>query len=113
MAALLKQAQQMGSRMGEITEELKGRRVTGSSGGGLVEAEANGLGELLACRIDPSFFAQQDRELLEDLITAAVNQAQGKAKQLHAEALKGLTGGMDLPGLDETLSRLTQGEPPP
>jgi DNA-binding YbaB/EbfC family protein len=112
-AALLKQAQQIGSRMNQVSEELKGQRAAGTAGGGLVEVEVNGLGEMLACRIDPKFFAQQDRELLEDLVTAAVNQAQAKAKELHAEALKSVTGGMDMQGLDETLARLAGGQGPP
>ncbi len=51
--------------------------------------------------------AQGDRELLEDLVVAAVNQAIGKAKQLHAEALKDLTGGLQLPGIREALEKLS------
>ena len=67
--------------MGQITEEMKKRRVTGTAGGGMVEIEVNGLMEVLRCRIDPQLFAQNDRELIEDLVVAAVNQAiaQGQA----------------------------------
>ncbi len=109
LASLMKQAQQLGGRMQGLTEELKQRRATGSSGAGLVEVEVNGLGELVACRLDPSLLAGQDRELVEDLIVAATNQALAKARQLHAEAMRGLTGGMEIPGLDEALSKLTGG----
>jgi DNA-binding YbaB/EbfC family protein len=109
-ATLMKQAQQIGSRMQGLSEELKGRRATGSAGGGMVEIEVNGLGEVLACRIDPKLWDQQDRELLEDLVTSAANQAQAKARELHAEAMQGLTGDLDVPGLQDALGRLTGDE---
>ncbi len=86
----------------------RGARPTGSAGGGLVEVEVNGLSEVLNCRIDPSFDAAADREMLEDLVAAAVNQALEKAKQLHAEAIKSLAGNM--PGLEEAMGKLTQKE---
>ncbi len=98
LGALLKQAQQLGGQMGQLTEEMRKRRVTGSAGGGMVEIEVNGLMEVLRCRIDPQLFAQNDRELLEDLVMAAVNQAISKGKEMHAESIRDLTGGMPLPG---------------
>jgi DNA-binding YbaB/EbfC family protein len=107
---IMKQAQEMGSKMQELTTVLKAKRVTGSSGAGMVEVEANGLGEALAVRIDPSLIAKQDRELLEDLLPAAFNAAQVKAKQLHAEQMQSLTGGLDIPGLSDALGQM--GEPP-
>ena len=70
--------------MGQITEEMRKRRVTGIAGGGMVEIEVNGLMEALRCRIDPQLITQNDRELLEDLITAAVNQAIAKGKATGA-----------------------------
>ena len=82
---LLKQAQQFGGQMEKLTEEMKTRRATGTAGGGMVEVEINGLLEVLRCRVDPQLFAQGDRELVEDLVVAAVNQAVAKAKQLHAD----------------------------
>ena len=112
LGSFLKQAQSLGGRLEALTQELKGRRATGSGGGGLVEVEVNGLGEVLACRIDPSLFAQGDRELVEDLVRGAVNQASAKAKQLHAEAMKTLAGNMPLPGLEDALAKLTESQPP-
>lgn len=109
LAALVKQAQQISGRLEGLNNELRGRRATGAAGGGLVEVEVNGLNEVLGCRIDPALLAQNDRELLEDLVREAVNQALAKARQLHAEAMKSLAGGIELPGLDEALSRLTGG----
>ena len=108
LAALLKQASQISSHMGQITEAMKNRRVVGTSGGGMVEIEVNGLMEVLRCRIDPQLLAQGDGELLEDLVTAAVNQAITKGKQMHAETMKELTGGIPLPGnIQEALEKFT------
>lgn len=109
LGSMLKQAQEMGSKMKGLNEELKGRRVTGSSGGGMVEVEANGIGEILSVRIDPVLFEQKDAEMIEDLIPAAVNQAVAKTKQLHADAMGAMTSGLNLPGLDEALAGMTGG----
>ena len=109
-ASMLKQAQQVGAKMQGVTEELKRQTVTGAAGGGLVEVDASGVGEVLSVRIDPKLLEQQDRELLEDLFAAAVNQALGKARQAHADAIKSMTGGLDMPGLDEAISKLTEGD---
>ena len=106
IGSLLKQAQQMGGRMQELNEQLKQQRATGSAGGGMVEVEVNGLSEVLNCRIEPSLIEQGDRELIEDLVVTAVNQATAKTKQMHAEAMQSLTGGMNLPGLDEAMENL-------
>ncbi|HJS07980.1 MAG TPA: YbaB/EbfC family nucleoid-associated protein [Pirellulales bacterium] len=107
LAGLLKQAQQVGSRLQQVNDELKLRRATGAAGGGMVEVEVNGLGQVLRLSIDPTLVEMKDRELLEDLIPAATNQALTKAKELHAEVIKDLTGGMNFPGLDEVLSKVT------
>ena len=107
IGSLLKHAQQLGGQMGQMTEEMKKRRVTGSAGGGMVEVEINGLMEVLRCHIDPQLMPQNDRELVEDLIMAAVNQAIEKGKQMHADAVRDMTGGLSLPGLDEMLAKLT------
>jgi DNA-binding YbaB/EbfC family protein len=112
LPALIKQAQEMGGKMQQLAAELKTKRVTGAAGGGLVEVEANGLGEVLAVRIDPSLVEKQDRELLEDLLPAAFNAAQQKAKELHAEQMQQVTGGLSLPGgLSEALGGLGQAPP--
>jgi DNA-binding YbaB/EbfC family protein len=107
LAGLLKQAQQVGSRLQQVSDELKQRRATGTAGGGMVEVEVNGLGQVLRLSIDPALVEMKDRELLEDLIPAATNQALAKAKELHAEVIKDLTGGMNFPGLDEVLAKVT------
>jgi len=106
---LMKQAQEMGGKMQELTESLKTKRVVGSAGAGMIEVEANGLGEALAVRIDPALIEKQDRELLEDLLPAAFNAAQQKAKALHAEQMQSLTGGLNLPGMENLLDGLGGG----
>ncbi len=79
------------------------KRVTGTAAGGMVEAEVDGLGQLLRVSIDPALIERKDRELIEDLVPGAVNAAIAKSKELHAEALRGLTGGIDIPGIKEAL----------
>ena len=111
LGALMKQAQEMGNRMQALGEELKTKRATGSAGGGLVEVEVNGLAEVISVRIDPSLIEKQDREMIEDLLPAACNAAQQKAKQLHAEAMASLTGGIQVPGLQDALSQLSGDSP--
>ncbi len=100
MGSLMKQAQEMSGKMQQLTEEMKLERVTGTAGAGLVEVEVNGLGVVLSVRIDPSLVEKQDRELLEDLLPAAINSAHEKAKERHAEKMQQLTGGFDLSGVD-------------
>ncbi|MCC6124371.1 MAG: YbaB/EbfC family nucleoid-associated protein [Pirellulales bacterium] len=106
LGAILKQAQQIGGQMGKLQEEMKSRRVVGSSGGGMVEIEVNGLMEVLRCKIDPALITQGDAEFLEDLVVAAVNQAIAKSKQMHADAMRDLTGGLSVPGLDAAMEKL-------
>ena len=107
-AGMLKQAQQIGGRIQALNDELKARRATGTAGAGMVEAEVNGLGQLLRISIDPALIERRDKELIEDLIPAAVNQAQDKAKELHSEAIKSVAGGFDMPGLDDVLAKLNE-----
>ena len=89
IGALMKQAQEMGGRMQAIQDELKTKRATGAAGGGLVEVDVNGLGEVLAVRIDPSLVEKGDREMIEDLLPAAFNaaQAEGQAAARRSDAV--------------------------
>jgi DNA-binding YbaB/EbfC family protein len=105
LGSLLKQAHQVSAKMQNLNDELRGQRVTGSAGGGMVEIEVNGLVEVLRCRIDPRLLSDGDAELIEDLVVGAVNQAVAQAKQLHAEAIKSVTGGISLPGLDQAMGK--------
>jgi len=105
LGALIRHAQRIGGQMKQLTEKLKERRVVGASGGGMVEIEVNGLMEVLRCSIDQQLVDQRDGELLEDLVAAAVEQAIVKGKQLHADMMQEITGGMEIPGVQEALAR--------
>ncbi len=109
LGQMMQQAQEMSAKMQGIQETLKTKKVTGAAGAGLVEVDANGLSEVLAVRIDPTLIEKQDREMIEDLLPAAINDANQKAKELHAEALQEATGDMNLPGLGEALQKFTGG----
>lgn len=111
IGSLIKQAQQMGGKMQQIGEELKTRRAEGSAGGGMVNVEVNGLGEVLRCRIDPSLITAGDRELIEDLLPPAINQALAKSKDLHALAIKSMAEGADMPDLGALLAQFSGGDP--
>ncbi|NUQ62810.1 MAG: YbaB/EbfC family nucleoid-associated protein [Pirellulales bacterium] len=108
LGSLVQHAREIGAKMQGLAGELRGRRVTGTAGGGMVEVEVNGLMEVLRCRIDEQLVAQGDCELLEDLVASAVNQAIAKGKQLHADTMRSMTGGMELPGLEQALGQFFQ-----
>ena len=96
---IMKQAQAMQEKMAKVQEEVAKKRVEASAGGGMVTVVANGKQEILSVKIDPEVVDPKDVEMLQDLIVAAVNEAQKKAQELMAEELKGLTGGLRIPGL--------------
>ncbi|WP_442482830.1 YbaB/EbfC family nucleoid-associated protein [Aeoliella sp. SH292] len=108
---LMKQAQEMNAKMQGLTEQLKAKRVTGAAGGGLVEVDVNGLGEVLAVRLDEGLVAKGDREMLEDLLPSAFNAAKAKAQELHQQAIAEMTGDLNLPGLGDMLGGMG-GQPP-
>lgn len=107
MLSMMGQVREVGARLEEMTEELKSKRAVGSSGGGMVEVEINGAGEVLDVRIDDAVMS--DKEMLLDLLPSAINQAINKANQLRAESMKALAPGLDVPGLDEALEKLSGG----
>ena len=96
---LMKQAQQMQEQMGKLQEELANKTIEGSAGGGMVKAVASGDGRLVSISIEPDVLKQSDKEMLEDLITAAVNSALDNAKVMSADEMKKIAGGFNLPGL--------------
>jgi len=110
MVSVMRQARQLGAQMQAVTDKLKNQRATASTGAGMVEVEVNGLGEVLRVKIDPTLVARGEREMIEDLIPAAVNQAVAKAKQLHMDAFKAVAADLDVPGLDETLRQMTDAD---
>lgn len=99
LAQMMKQAQKLQSRMMEVQAELGNRMVTAQAGGGMVEATANGRQELVSLRIDPEVVVPDDVDMLQDLILAAVNEALNRAREMMAQEMSKLTGGMQIPGL--------------
>jgi nucleoid-associated protein EbfC len=87
----------------KATESLGQIHVEGTAGGGVVTAKANGRLELISVRIDPKLLADGDAELLEDLVTAAVNQALTKAREAAGQSFSSLAGGLPIPGLSSLL----------
>lgn len=110
LGQMMQQAQEMGAKMKEMQEELRGKKVTGAGGGGMVEVDMNGHTETLAVRIDPTLMDKGDREMIEDLVRDATNDAVQKAKQLHTEAMQQAAGGLNLPGLGDMLGQLGGGQ---
>jgi DNA-binding YbaB/EbfC family protein len=94
---ILQQAQEMQGRFQKIQEELQQMTITGSSGGGMVVADVSGTGQLKKLRLDPSVVNAADVEMLEDLITVAVSDAQQKAQTAAQEQMGKVTGGLNLP----------------
>ncbi len=99
LGGIFKQAQEMQSKMAEVQNELGQKKVEVSVGGGMVNVTANGLNEILAIKIDDELINMQDREVLEDLIIGAVNEANRKVKELSQAEMSKLTGGIKIPGL--------------
>lgn len=97
MAGMMKKAQEMQGKMAEMQESLETIVVTGEAGAGLVKATATAKGELTALDIDPSIFSGDDKEVVEDLILAAVKDAQAKAAERSQEEMAKMAEGMGLP----------------
>jgi DNA-binding YbaB/EbfC family protein len=97
MAGMMKKAQEMQSKMTALQENLATMTVTGESGAGLVKATATAKGELTALDIDPSIFNADEKEVVEDLILAAIKDAQQKAQQKSADEMAKLTEELGLP----------------
>ncbi len=94
---LMKQAQQMQERVKKLQEEAAGKTVEASAGGGMVSVVANGRQEIISIKIDPSVVDPKDIEMLQDLVTAAVNEALRKSQDLMKQEMAKLTSGMGLP----------------
>ena len=97
MAGMMKKAQEMQGKMAELQEEMHSIMVTGESGAGLVKATATAKGELTALDIDPSIFNPDEKEVVEDLILAAIKDAQLKASERSQQEMQKLTEGLGLP----------------
>jgi DNA-binding YbaB/EbfC family protein len=97
LGELVKQAQKVKAEMDRIQEEMGSRTVEATSGGGMVTVVANGRQEILSLTIDPEVLEAGDREMLQDLVVAAVNEALSKARELFGQEVNRLAGGLGLP----------------
>ncbi|KAE9632550.1 YbaB/EbfC family nucleoid-associated protein [Parasedimentitalea maritima] len=97
MAKMMKSAQELQTKMAQMQDELHNVMVVGESGAGLVKATASAKGDLKALDIDPSIFNGDDKEVVEDLILAAIKDAQAKASEKAKEEMTQLTESMGLP----------------
>ncbi len=97
MAGMMKKAQEMQTKMAQMQDDLASITVTGESGAGLVKATCTAKGELKGLDIDPSIFNSDDKEVVEDLILAAIKDAQTKAAERAQEEMAKITEGLGLP----------------
>ncbi|NOS82884.1 MAG: YbaB/EbfC family nucleoid-associated protein [Nitrospira sp.] len=98
MGNLLKQAQAMQTQMAKVQEQTSSKTVIGTAGGGSVTVTANGAMEIVGIVIDPEVVKSGDVEMVQDLVMAASNDALRKAREMMSDAMKSVTGGMNLPG---------------
>lgn len=99
MNAMLKQAQKMQEDMAALQQELEQREYTATSGGGMVTATVDGSYKVRSIKIDPEAVDPEDVEMLEDLVTVAVNSALDTAKKTGETEMGALAGGLNIPGL--------------
>ena len=99
MGNILKQAQAMQAQMAKVQEQASAKTVTGTAGGGGVTVTANGAMQLLGIVIDPDVVKSGDVEMVQDLVMAASNDALQKAREMMANEMKAVTGGVNVPGL--------------
>ena len=96
---LMAQMSQMQEKLQKAQAEIEGRVAEATAGGGVVSVSINGAYRVQSLKIAPEAIDPEDSGMLEDLVTAAVNEALGQVQAFHADQLGGLTGGLNLPGL--------------
>ncbi len=99
MGNLFKQAQEVQAKLAQIQEDLARKTVEASAGGGMVRVMVNGQFVLSSIKVDPAVVNPQEREMLEDLILAAVNEGLRRAREMVSEEMSKVTGGLKIPGL--------------
>lgn len=99
MNKMMKQVQKMQADIAKMQEEMAAKTVDATAGGGVVKVTANGKQEIMGIKIDPAAVDPEDLEMLEDMITAAVNEAIRKSQEMVAQEMSRITGGMKIPGL--------------
>jgi DNA-binding YbaB/EbfC family protein len=99
MNEIMRKAQQMQQKLSEVQNDLAGKSVTASVGGGMVSVTVNGKNELLSIQIDKEVINPEDQVMLQDLIVSAVNEGIKKAQDMAQAEMRKLTGGINIPGI--------------
>ena len=99
MGNMMKQAQQLQSKMLKMQEEMAEKTVETSAGGGMIKVVANGKQQILSIQIEKEVVDPEDVEMLQDLMLSAVNEALTKSQEMVAAEMSKLTGGLNIPGL--------------
>ena len=94
---MMKQAQEMQKKIAEVQEKLESIEVEGVSGGGMVKVISSAKGSIKSISLDPSLMNEKEKDITEDLIVAAINDAKKKAEEATQEEMKNVTGGLSLP----------------
>jgi len=99
MGNMMKQAQQLQSKMVKLQEEMAEKTIEATSGGGMVKVVANGSQRIISIQIEKEVIDPEDSDMLQDLVIAAVNDALSKSQEMVSSEMSKLTGGLNIPGL--------------
>jgi DNA-binding YbaB/EbfC family protein len=99
MGKMMKQAQKLQTQMMKMQEEMAGKTIEASAGGGMVKVVADGKQQIVSIQIEKEVVDPDDVEMLQDLVLAAVNDALAKSQEMVSSAMSKLTGGMNIPGM--------------
>ena len=99
LSSIMQQAREMHEKMNKVQNELAAKIITGTAGGGMVTVQATGKGEIISISIEDDVIDPGEKEMLQDLVSGAVNDALRKARELAKSEMAGLTGGVQIPGL--------------
>ncbi|QDT34608.1 YbaB/EbfC family nucleoid-associated protein [Thalassoglobus polymorphus] len=112
LASLMANAGELKAKAAEVKDRIAAVRVEGSSGGGMVKVDASGDHRILSITIEETLLVSNDKEMLEDLILAATNQALDLAKKAAASEMTELAGGLGIPGLEDAISKFGASDSP-
>ena len=99
MGDIMKQAQALQEQMAKIQEQAASKTVEGTAGGGMLTVTVSGAMQVVSVRVDPEVLKSGDTEMLQDLVMAATNDGIRRSREMMADQMKGLTGGLGIPGL--------------
>ena len=105
---LMRQAKTIQAKLGEVQKELSTKKVEVTTGGGMITVVADGQQRIISVKIDPQVFSGENKEMIENLIVSAVNEAKRKSQEVAAEEMKRMTGGLNVQNLLNQFSELTE-----